>query len=483
MGLQEVKLLTGDVLEILPTLPAQSVQCVVTSPPYYGLRDYGTAKWEGGDPECDHKGKPMATHAGFNERYFGKPSVVDKQGECLEFYKNVCGKCGAIRIDNQIGLEQTPEEYVAKLVAVFHEVRRVLRDDGTVWLNLGSSYASCDTNPNRSLQRPHVPAYGNDGKEPQDYQNSDCACPYPCDEHQGEIQNQYGRNAHNDQFAEPDAPLLSQTDHDSELWDSSKASPVASVPDVPLSNMRASFRRDRAACVPSTRASASRRAIRSSSDDVQGSVDNSCLNYTISNHVVYKPKDLIPIPWLVAMALQADGWFLRQDVIWNKPNCMPESVKDRCTKAHEYIFLLTKNARYYYDAEAIAEPVAEVSLKRAEYGWDCDRPSTKNNSMGLGGIHTEKMGSRFVNPNGRNRRSVWTVTTKPYKEAHFATFPPDLIEPCILAGSKAGDTVLDPFSGSGTTGMVSVKHGRSYIGIDLNPEYKEMAERRIANGK
>jgi hypothetical protein len=148
-----------------------------------------------------------------------------------------------------------------------------------------------------------------------------------------------------------------------------------------------------------------------------------------------KPKDLIGIPWMLAFALRADGWYLRQDIIWHKPNPMPESVKDRCTKSHEYIFLLSKSARYYYDNEAVKEPVSDVSMKRAEYGWDCDRPSTKNGSMGGEGIHTEKMGSRFVDPAGRNKRDVWTVTTKPYKGAHYATFNPELIKPCILAGA------------------------------------------------
>jgi DNA modification methylase len=192
-----------------------------------------------------------------------------------------------------------------------------------------------------------------------------------------------------------------------------------------------------------------------------------------------KPKDLVGIPWRVAFALQADGWWLRQDIIWAKPNPMPESVTDRCTKAHEYIFLLTKSAKYYYDAKAVKEPVCEVSIKRAEYGWNCDRPSMKNAAMGGNGIHTEKMGSRFVNPNGRNLRSVWTITTKPFREAHFATFPPEIPERCIKAGCPIGGTVLDPFFGAGTTGLVAKQLGRDFIGIELNEKYCEMAERRI----
>ena len=162
---------------------------------------------------------------------------------------------------------------------------------------------------------------------------------------------------------------------------------------------------------------------------------------------------------------------------------MPESVTDRCTKAHEYIFLLSKSDRYFYDNEAIKEPVSEVSIKRAEYGWNCDRPSTKNASMGGTGIHTEKMGTRFVNPSGRNKRSVWTVCTKPYKGAHFAVYPTELIRPCVLAGSRPGDVVLDPFNGSGTTGFVSMEERRKYIGIDINPEYLAIAEARIKSAQ
>lgn len=194
-----------------------------------------------------------------------------------------------------------------------------------------------------------------------------------------------------------------------------------------------------------------------------------------------KLKDLIGIPWMVAFALRDDGWWLRQDIIWHKPNPMPESVKDRCTKAHEYIFLLTKSPKYYYDYEAVLEPISDKSLKRAEYGWDCDRPSTKNASLGGDGIHTEKMGERFVNPKGRNRRSVWTITTSPYKGAHYATFPPKLIEPMILAGCPTGGIVLDPFVGSGTTVMVANHLGRKGIGLDLNFKYlKDNAKERIA---
>lgn len=282
----------------------------------YGLRDYGTAKWEGGDPECDH----LQTNDTRDPAY---TKQTQNAGTSKIGYKNVCGKCGAIRIDEQIGLEQTPDEYIANLVAVFRECKRILRDDGTLWVNIGDSYAGS-------------------GNGPGDYRE--------------------------------DGASISKND----------AKYGTHKPGTPNG---------------------------------------------------LKPKDLIGIPWMLAFALRADGWYLRQDIIWAKPNPMPESVKDRCTKSHEYIFLLSKSAKYYYDNEAVKEPVSDVSLKRAEYGWDCDRPSTKNGSMGGEGIHTEKMGSRFVDPAGRNKRDVWTVTTKPYKGAHYATFNPELIKPCILAGA------------------------------------------------
>jgi len=304
-------ILHGDVIDKLKEIADGTVQTVVTSPPYWGLRDYGS--------------------------------------------------------EGQLGLEKTPEAYVEKMVEVFREVKRVLKDDGTLWLNLGDSYAG---------------STGQTG---------------------GKGLNTYQKEAN---------------------------------------------------------------------------ATNSMMKPSKINGL--KPKDLCMIPARVAIALQSDGWWLRQDIIWHKPNPMPESVQDRCTKSHEFIFLLTKSAKYYYDNNAIREPVSDVSLKRAEYGWDCDRPSTKNASMNGEGIHTKKMGNRFVNPDGRNKRSVWTITTKPYKDAHFAVFPPTIPELCIKAGSKEGDTVLDPFFGSGTTGWVAQRLGRQWIGIELNAEYIKIAEKRFA---
>ena len=296
------RIIVGDCIESMNEMESGSVNCCVTSPPYYGLRDYG--------------------------------------------------------VDGQIGLEGTPDEYIAKMVDVFREVRRVLRDDGTLWLNLGDSYASSTK--------------GTGGPTPKQKSN-----------------------------------------HGS-FYDS-----------------------------------------RRFSHDV-------------------KNKDLLGIPWRVAFALRADGWYLRQDIIWRKPNPMPESVTDRCTKAHEYMFLLSKSAKYYFDHEAISEPAKTAG----DIGGFTGYQSTAANVKPSGNQIPER-GKSYVRPDTRNKRSVWTVTTKPYKGAHFATFPPDLIEPCILAGCPVGGVVLDPFGGSGTTGMVAWKHGRDYILIELNPKYAELAGDRV----
>lgn len=264
----------GDALTSLRGMADRSINCCVTSPPYFGLRDYGHAE--------------------------------------------------------QIGLESTPDEYIARMVEVFREVRRVLTDDGTLWINIGDSYASMG------------------------------------------------------------APGI-------------------------------------------------------------------------------KTKDLIGIPWMLAFALRADGWYLRQEIIWHKPNPMPESVTDRCTKAHEQVFLLSKSPRYFYDSEAVKEPaVCDRKRGPALHG---DKVSTNGN----GGLSRREPGET------RNRRSVWSITPKPYKGAHFAVYPPELIAPCVLAGCPPGGTVLDPFGGSGTTAGVALAHGRNAIQLELNPEYAELRHERIAH--
>lgn len=299
----EIKL--GDCLQSLKPMPDQSVHCCVTSPPYFALRDYG--------------------------------------------------------VDGQIGLETNPDEYVAKLVEVFREVRRVLRDDGTLWLNIGDSYAS-------------------------------------------------GGRA----YRAPDAK-----------------------------------------------------------DGKNGSVTGS---FRPADPEGIKPKDLIGIPWMLAFALRSDGWYLRQDIIWHKPNPMPESVRDRCTKAHEYVFLLSKSERYFFDSEAMKEP---------SNGWPIGGAKTRGktgyaSASGAGKApQRDSYGGLGGDGKTRNRRSVWTVATRPYKGAHFATFPPALIEPCILAGCPVGGTVIDPFGGSGTTAGVALAHGRNAILCELNPDYANLVPDRI----
>ncbi len=359
-------ILQGDAIEQLRTLPDESVQCCVTSPPYWGLRDYGTAAWEGGEHGCDHQ----YAKGGRN------PETASKQltngGTIFSQYEHDCKKCGAKRIDSQLGLEKTPEEYVAKMIAVFREVRRVLRKDGTLWLNLGDSYAANfrwggpDTDSEKQLSN----------RASRDFMNGGCAS-----------------------------------------WSNRASENVRPRPESGL-----------------------------------------------------KPKDLCGIPWRMAFALQADGWWLRSDIIWAKPNPMPESVTDRPTKSHEYLFLLTKSASYFYDAEAIREqikPWNDGSLRSPKFG--SDRPL--NGARDQNEVQYERIC-------GANKRSVWTVATAPYPDAHFATYPPDLIKPCILAGSRVGDTILDPFAGSGTTGMVALELGRKAVLIELNPKYCELIRQR-----
>ncbi len=360
-----LQLLQGDCRNVLATLPDNSVQCCVTSPPYWGLRDYGVA--------------------------------------------------------GQIGQEATPELFVQTMVEVFREVRRVLKPDGTCWMNLGDSYFGSWGNYSG----------GNRGKEG------------------GQRQITNGSKIHNP------------------AYDS-------------LENVRPP---------------------------------------TTLKHPSLKPKDLVGMPWRVAFALQSDGWYLRQDIIWSKPNPMPESVTDRCTKAHEYLFLLTKSERYFYDQEAILEPTSpgtharlaqnvqqQIGSARANGGaktngnmkacarsWKGSQFHTGKTAIhqlersqkdrkfdsGQGNKNNPNFDAALaIMPEYRNKRSVWTVPTAPYKEAHFATYPPDLIKPCILAGTKPGDVVLDPFGGSGTTGQVALELGRSAILIELSEEYMKIAKRR-----
>jgi site-specific DNA-methyltransferase (adenine-specific) len=503
--MSKYEVLIGDCIEQLKTLEDESVNCVVTSPPYYGLRDYGTGKWVGGEPDCEHEGHVLGNNRNF----------VDREGRgsnAKALTAGTCTKCGAVKEDAQIGLEDTPEAYISNLVNVFREVRRVLKPDGTVWLNLGDSY------------------WGGKGKSgarsPEKYATD------------------YGTGRLN------------------------KAHHAAG------------------AGTGKTRP-------------------------TDRKHSVFKPKDLMMIPHRVAIALQEDGWWVRQDIVWTKPNPMPESVKDRCTKAHEYFFLLAKEQVYYFDHKAIQEQVASSTVARERRGvsanhkntdgapgqavhtftkardkdptrevstlrnkrtvWE-EKSSTKFGSkheelIHRGGMHQERgEGLIAYRPNEpaqeafvallrenlkkkeayaslspgikkttidhwyrndqwfslpsiddwelvrellkdaegfdvideqmtdiqfksdeianvdegkRKKRSVWNVSLRAFKGAHFATYPPELIEPCILAGCPEGGTVLDIFAGSGTTGGVAIKNQRNAVLIELNPEYAALIPKRI----
>jgi DNA modification methylase len=494
----DFSILQGDVLEVLRSMPSESVHCCVTSPPYFGLRDYGTARWEGGDPKCAHR-RCNVRPGNSGRTITGKGLQASLVSSATPF-RDTCRICGAVRVDPQVGLERTPGEYIERLVAIFREVRRVLRSDGTLWLNLGDSYTT------------------NGG-------HADS-----------------GVAARRSKIAAGERPEYAMRE----------------------------FR-----CRP---------------------VDG------------LKPKDLMMIPARVAIALQDDGWYLRSDIIWAKPNPMPESVTDRPTKAHEYLFLLAKSERYYYDREAVLEPLVSTEkdvarikiLGRGEQDSSRAFPGAPQRDKSGGfppsyrgsSFQTGKTGASWSNIGqgpryehaGRNRRSVWTVATEPFPGAHFATFPTALVEPCILAGtSEAGCcpdcgqpwervvlrkpmriersgrgqalgefgrtaasgttveapssttsgwrppcrcyddryrtefpaprrarkraqraawpdrwrrlrlrpgkdswpavpcTVLDTFCGSGTTGLVATRNGRNFRGIELNPNYCEMSRRRITS--
>jgi len=472
------KIHCGDSLEVLKTMPDKLVDMCMTSPPYWALRDYGTAKWEGGNPDCDHKAQnnikgyegdwERPSRKEFNKigtllkcqvcgkNFNGKIGNKFCSTKCLNTLSNeertkaksemvnTCSKCGAVRVDNQLGLEPTFDEYINKLCNIFDEVKRVLKDTGTVWVNLGDTY-------------------GGSGNS------------------------------------------TGHTDKTKNLG-------------YTTSKMGAS---------------------KGNQDATRG-----------------LEKSLVMIPFRFAIEMVNRGWILRNTIIWYKSNCMPSSVKDRFTVDFEYIFLFSKQKKYYFEQQF--EEVKEESIKRAEYGWDCDRPSTQSNN----GVHTEKMGERFVNEQGRNKRCVWNINPKPYSEAHFAVYPEELCITPIKAGCPEyvckncgkvrkriekvigktvtdsmkvsgcnsegeykgkevkeyegtgaqkpsetkrrilesmsqvkeysysdcgcnagfeGGIVLDPFSGAGTTSLVARKLNRQYIGIELNESYVNLSERRIHN--
>jgi len=433
----------GDCREIMRRWIGEGVkvQMCVTSPPYWRLRDYGVA--------------------------------------------------------GQLGLEPTPQQYVANMVEVFRLVRELLADDGTLWLNLGSSYASGDTNPSRSRPALRDPSCGSDDKGPQDSRVCDLSCRDLCDECLDDFWSHHGRTAGSTQPSGRSSRQLSQIDRDTAQTGSALASLDALPLAAPESNTLESWLQHRGACLRCDNRAFALSGAHSSSSGVPTFAHTTWLNYTRR----LKHKDLIPTPWMVAMALQADGWWLRQDIIYSKANPMPESVRDRCTKSHEYIFLLSKSATYYFDADAIKEPASEgTHERRAKYpngktpvaGWatgpgshhaiEHNKPKNGKRKLADAGYGIKNNASfdaaMLVMPGWRNKRSVWTVATQPFKGAHFATFPPDLIKPCILAGSRPGDIVLDPFMGSGTTARVAIELGRRSLGCELNPAYAPLQDAR-----
>jgi len=398
-SLPEPEFYTGNCLNILQALADRSIDCCVTSPPYFGLRDYQTGRWEGGDPSCKHllgKGSNVRQTKHPNADHY--PVSAHRGGDAWK-----CAACGAIRIDEQIGLEQTPESYVENLVVVFEQVRRVLKDHGSLWLNIGDSYANDNKWGGASGGKHAKALHGNTG---------------------------IGR----------------------------------------------------------TRV-----------------------------HTGLKPKDLMGMPWRLAFALQEAGWFLRSDIIWQKPNALPESILDRPTSSYEHVFLLTKQSHYYYDAAAISEPLAAETHSRYAYSFG----GSKNEFMREHTTNRARMVGTKTVSNTRNSRNVWSIAVRPYKDAHFAVMPSELAEKCIKAGStekgccpQCGKpwrrvrskqsmaqcdgweascgcpehvpvpaVILDPFGGAGTTGMVAQRLGRRSILIELNPRYIDLARERIASDK
>lgn len=394
-------ILTGDALTRLRELPDESVQCCVTSPPYWGLRDYGTGAWEGGAADCDHvnrHGMQGATGQRADRTFTGAQN----------YYREACGKCGAVRVDQQIGLEKTPAEFVAKMVEVFEEVRRVLKVDGTCWVNLGDSYSA------------------NHGS--------------------GSV-----------------SPGQKQSSNAGSLVDS-------------IRTPRPGF----------------------------------------------KPKDLCMIPARVAMALQEAGWYLRSQCPWIKRNGMPESVTDRPATSCEYVYLLSKSQRYFYDLAAVLKPCSQKTNARvsqnvqAQIGSERANGGGKTNGNMKAVVRAPAVNPKCIERDGMNRQNdsfsaavagavternrrntdwfieswqgllgdedgdplAFVVNPQPYKGAHFATFPAKLVRPCILTGSRPGDTVLDPFGGSGTTGQVALELGRKALLIELNPNYVKLIEQR-----
>lgn len=554
------RIIVGDVLDGLRSMEAGSCRCCVTSPPYWGLRDYGTASWVGGDAACDHKER-NARNDGNRQGVDGFGGNANKDGHAdmgAKQYRIVCGKCGARRVDQQIGLESTPDEYVARIVAVFREVRRVLADDGTCWINLAGSYASGGMQPSQSPLLQSVRSCGTDGTEQQGSPETGFGC---CDQCGGHRASLLSRNSDSILRRGTSAADLSTATCSDAQQDLRPTPLVASLPAGRRSTKRQSSRQLPDASGLEAMASACQQERQTSSPGAGPSAHTTactCGTSRMSQPLVVrtegkesffsacgrsdcngigrcglcwcslaipslniKQKDEVNIAHLVAMALQADGWVLRQTIVWHKPGPMPESVTDRCTKAHEYVFLLSKSPRYYCDMEAIAEAASNDSGFAKQRMSGVDTWKYGRAAGGTGVDNHNGIGGTSGNGTTRNARSVWTIGTQPFPEAHFATFPEELPRRCIKAGSSekgkcpacgkpwvrvddgnawaaavgqtkwtwkptcecggdpVPDVVLDPFVGSGTTLAVARSLGRNGIGCELNPDYAAMAEDRI----
>lgn len=354
------KILQGDAAEVLKTLPAASVDMIMTSPPYYGLRDYGTAEWVGGNVNCNHKIPD-------NEL---DPKYPQGTSHVIRFNRDNCHKCGAIRKDNQLGLEATYEEYISKLCDIFDEARRVLKNEGTCWVNLGDSYSTS----HETGTTDEITGWKSPGNE------------------RNPLQKKHGRAS-------------------------------------------------------------------------GGDIEN---------------KSLMLIPFRFAIEMVSRGWILRNTIIWHKKNCMPSSASDRFTVDFEYLFFFSKQKKYYFKQQL--EP---HTSKDSRDGQRKEKEKYKGLIKGHPDVGQQQYHSKFVSYGigGRNKRAVWNIATSPYTEAHFAVYPEELCETPIKAGCPEAGVVLDPFFGSGTTGLVARKQGKHYIGVELNPEYIKIAEKRLVGWK
>ena len=589
LNMETNKIYQGDCGELIKGLADESVNCVITSPPFFGLRDYGTAKWGGGDVNCDHRPRTSDKTGSSTLQSPSNNNNHEREG----FEGSTCPKCGAIRVDAQIGLEESPGQYAEKLVGLFREVRRVLKKDGVVFLNLGDSYAGSGGahkhhHANPGLSKSSIRSGVQHGvfcdisdKELEGYLMNGCFSQNLCDVCQMDYRNDKFHNdvvpdstptvspsltnhgyteLRNDRFPTSDLNLMvdhnevSMRDQENTLnhvngpnhafrestpdgfygqhlgeclrTDSSFSVPSSdqtSSFDVPESGHMSSGISEKSCC---NRGNALPYAEQDTNNQYTSGYCSRCGTYSnnlktkiqpqsymkfwgIFNKL--KPKDLIGIPWAVAFALRADGWWLRQEITWakgystNKENfgsVMPESVGDRCVKSSESIFLLSKSDKYYFDQDAIKKSLKDSSVSRLSQNIEnqvgsCRVPGKTNGNMkavssrkriGKDGYGGSKLGEHsgnydkdgdLIGDGWANKRSVWFCNTKGTKHAHFATFPEELIVDMVKAGCPKGGVVLDPFMGAGTTGLVARKLGRNYIGFELNPEYIKIAEKRI----